>query len=320
MTRVALIGPPDREELVRLSIRLEERSAEGVILDSRRDPEINLAPGMESACGIDLSGIRAAYVVDLGLKRPIVKKENGELDLEASREALYSSRRHFSAWNSLLARLAMRCLVVNPPHTHDLHSLKPWEAAVYAREGLRVPMTVSTSDPGALMDLPVTTPGGWIHKGMVGGYDYTEEFTAPESLGDARDKLESGPRMIQERINGDNVRAFVLGGEMIGAAEVITQSGEETDSRRGDIRVRRIDLPDEAARTAVAATQRWGMFFAAVDFMVDATTKQYFVLECNSAPFFVNFERMTGIPVAGRLADYLIGRRPPTSMLGDNGR
>jgi len=118
--------------------------------------------------------------------------------------------------------------------------------------------------------------------------------------------------MIQERINGDNLRAFVLDGEMIGAAEVITRGGSETDSRRGDIRVRRVDLPEEASKAAVAAARRWGMVFAAIDFMVDARTGRHYILECNSAPFFVNFERATGLPITARLAEYLARRRPQT--------
>ena len=86
-------------------------------------------------------------------------------------------------------------------------------------------------------------------------------------------------------------------------------SGEETDSRRGDIRVRCVELPDEAARAAVATAERWGMIFAAVDFMVDARTGRHIILECNSAPFFVNFERFTGLPITSRLAAYLARER-----------
>lgn len=310
MMRVGLIGPSDREELNRLAIRLEERSAEGVILDSRKDPAIRIAGGKESACGVDLTGFHAFYVADLGLPRSVVKREDGEPDIEASARALSASRRHLVAWNTLLARLATRCPVVNPPHTHDLHSLKPWEMSVYARCGFPAPVTISTSDAQALLELPGDPPGGFIQKGMAGGYGYTESFTPPESLDEARELLRSGPVMIQERIEGENVRAFVLDGEMIGAAEVITRDKDETDSRRGDTRIRRVELPEEAARVAVAAASHWGLLFTAVDFMADARVRRHVILECNSAPFFVNFEKMTGIPISSRLADYLVGRGP----------
>ena len=38
--RIGLIGPPDRDEIVRLAICLEERGADPVILDPRLDPGI----------------------------------------------------------------------------------------------------------------------------------------------------------------------------------------------------------------------------------------------------------------------------------------
>ncbi len=309
MIRVGLIGPADREELIRLSIRLEERSAEAVILDSRRNPEIRLTPDSESAYGVDLSELSAFYVADLGLPSPVVRGEKGELDLEASAEALVHSRRHLAVWNALLARLATRCPVVNPHQTHDLHAVKPWEVTAYIQKGLPVPVTVATSDPGALMEMPEDPPDGWIRKGMVGGYDYTEEYAPPGSIDEAEELLRLGPAMVQERIMGENLRAFVLDGEMIGAAEIISRAGDETDSRRGDLRVRRVELPDEASRAAVAAAERWGMIFAAVDFMVEARTGRHVILECNSAPFFVNFERATGLPITSRLAEYLARRR-----------
>ena len=309
MIRVGLIGPEDRDEMVRLSIRLEERGAEAVILDGRKDRTIRITPDGESACGVDISDFSAFYVADLALPSPIVQKENGEPDVEESVKALYHSKRYMASWNALLARLEARCTVVNPYRTHDLHALKPWEMSEYSRLGLPIPVTFSTSDADVLMDSPDTRYGKWINKGMVGGYDYTEAYDPPESIEAAREKLLGGPLMVQERIMGDNLRAFVLDGEMIGAAEVITDSGGETDSRRGDLRVRCVDLPDDAARVAVEAAGRWGMIFAAIDFMVDARTGRYIILECNSAPFFVNFERYTGLPITSRLAAFLARKR-----------
>ena len=115
--------------------------------------------------------------------------------------------------------------------------------------------------------------------------------------------------MVQEFVEGDNVRAFVLGGEVIGAAETVSFEGAATDSRRGEIRVSRVTLPEEAARTAVRAAALWGMPYTAVDFMRDEASGRYLLLECNSSPFFVNFERRSGCDISGRIADYLVGRR-----------
>ncbi|MEW6745149.1 MAG: hypothetical protein AB1486_20545 [Planctomycetota bacterium] len=303
--RVALVGPGDREEIRRLAIRLEERGGEALILDSRCHPEIRLAKGTETACGQDLSGLRAVYVADLGIPKPFVKGPDGSLDLAASALALAASRRHLVVWNTLLARLAAQCAVVNPPHTHDLHALKPWEIATYHRLDLPAPVTLATSAPVSLTRPHLRAIAAWIRKGLVGGHGYTEAFELPQTVEKGESLFAGGPLMIQERIEGDNVRAFVLDGTVIGAAEVL-QAGGETDSRRGEARIRRITLPDEAARLAVAAARHWGLLFTAVDFMRVTRSGSYFILECNSAPFFVNFEKLTGIEISARLAEYLL--------------
>lgn len=309
MIRVGLIGPADRDEIRRLAIRIEERGGQPVVLDSRGDPAIRLGGGRVSACGEDLTDLRGVYAVDLGLPAPWVRTPEGTVDPEASRLALSRSRRALAAWNALLEHLSHRIPVVNPPASHDVHFLKPFEVAAYERAGLPAPVTVSTTDPQVLAALRGRFALEWITKGMVGGYTHTETIDLPGEISGARALLRRSPLLVQERIEGDNVRAFVLGGKVIGAAEVIPMSGSEIDSRRGDTRVRRISLPEAAARAAVAAAGRWGMPFSAVDFMRQSRTGEFVLLEANSAPFFVNFEARTGLDISGRLADHLIGRR-----------
>ena len=309
MKRLGLVGPAERAEVKRLAVRVEERGGQPVVLDSRIDPAIRLGRGRIAACGEDLTDVRGVYVVDLQLPSPVVRTSEAEIDREASRRALERSRRVLSAWNTLLEHLARRIPVVNPPASHDLHFLKPFEVAAYERSGLPTPVTVSTTDPRSLVTLGGRIAGGWISKGMVGGYTHTESMDIPSSIEAARDLLRRSPLLVQERIEGDNVRAFVLGEEMIGAAEIIPMTPSEIDSRRGDSRVRRISLPDEAARAAVEAARRFGMAFAAVDFMRQSGTGRFVLLECNSAPFFVNFEARTGLDISGKLVDHLIGRR-----------
>lgn len=309
MRRVGLIGPPDRDELIRLAIRIEERDGEAVFLDSRSDPEIEIAPGSVRACGEVLDDLVAAYVADLGIRPYQVTAEDGGPDQEASRSALSASRRHLATWNALLARLATRARIVNPPVTHDLHGLKAWEAAAYARQGLPVPITVATNDPERLVALAAEHPGKqWITKGLIGGLGYTEAFDPPESAAAAQKIVAGGPILVQEKVEGLNLRAYIVNRELVGAAEIISASGEEIDSRRGLKRVKAVELPEEARRHAVAAAARWGMSFAAVDMIFDPAQDRYVLLECNSAPFYVGFERLTGIDVSSRLAAHLLGR------------
>lgn len=301
--RVGLIGSPEREELQRLALRLEERGAEGVFLDARGDPRIRIAPGRAEACGESLEKLAAFYVADLALA------PSGPADPSPQERArrMRASQQRLVLWNTLLTLLGHRARIVNPPRTHDLHGLKPFEMAAYRRLDLPVPRTLATSSPRALLELP-SEVRAWIQKGMVGGYGYTRAFEPPRDLEEARERLADGPLMVQERIDGVNVRAFVVGGDVLGAAEVIASDPTELDSRRDTARVRRVALPEAAARAALAATRRFGLAFSAVDFMREDASGRHWLLECNSAPFFVEFERQAGVDVSSALADLLCER------------
>ena len=305
--RVGLIGSPEREELQRLALRLEERGSEGIVLDPAQ-AAVELTSGGESAGGQDLARFKAFYVADLRL--PPARDAGGDPELDE--RARRASQRHLVVWNSLLERLARRARVVNPPATWELHALKPWEMAAYRDAGLPAPRTVSTSSPQALVGL--VGAGPWIRKGLVGGYGYTTAFEPPTDVGQARALLAGGPLLAQRRIMGENVRAFVVNGELIGAAEIVSAEGDGVDSRSGPARARRLELPAEAARAALAASALWSLRFSAVDLMRDAASGAYSLLECNSAPFFVNFERLTGIDVSSPLADCLIERRRAATL------
>ena len=210
--RVGLIGSPDREELQRLAMRIEERGSEGVIFDPA-EAALELHSGGESIGGVDLARFKAFYVADLCLPAP----RGAEPDPERDQRSMRASKRHLVAWNALLGRLARRARVVNPPTTWELHSLKPWELARYRAAGLPAPRTLSTSAAAAL-----AAPEGaeqWIRKGMVGGSGYTSSYTPPATEAEAAAELREGPLLIQERVAGENVRAYVVNGERVGAAQ-----------------------------------------------------------------------------------------------------
>jgi glutathione synthase/RimK-type ligase-like ATP-grasp enzyme len=309
MTRIALIGPADREEIQRVALRLEERDAEPVIVDTRLAADLRVESGHESACGVSLADVGGVYVASLGLPEPRVVDAQGVIDVEASRAALAHSQATSAAWRVLLERLARRVPVANPPASYEVHGLKPLEIATYLSRGWRAPATIATDDPSALCDVDLaSTPHGRVRKDLVGGYGYTELFTRPANADEARAALGGSAVMVQERVQGDAVRTFVVGGRVVVAAEILPQGFGEVDSRRGTARVRRIDAPGEVCELSKAIAEQWGMLFAGVDWMRAAGGSEWVLLECNSSPFFVELERRTGADIAGAIADLLLRR------------
>lgn len=313
MTRIALIGPADREEVQRVALRLEERSAEPVVVDTRQPAAIHLDAQRAEACGVSLTGVSAVYVADLGLPGPYATDAEGRVDAPGSRAALARSQATWSAWLTLLARVGRHAAVVNAPATYEVHGLKPFEIASYHALGLRAPTTLSTDDGHALLELAEKPLAhGRVKKDLVGGYGYTEKLAPPSDLAAASAVLRESAVMAQERVEGDAVRAFVVGERVMVAAECLPTTFGEVDSRRGDTRVRRIELPGRVAETSIAVTRHWGMDFAGVDWM--HAGREWVLLECNSSPFFVELERRTGVDIASALADLLLrrARRPRT--------
>lgn len=308
MTRVALIGPSDREEVQRLALRLEERDAEPLLVDTRRPAAIEVGPEGESACGVSFEGVSGVYVADLGLPRPRVADAQGVIDIEGSREALAHSQATWASWRLLLERLARRAAVVNPPASYDVHGLKPFEIAEYLGRGWRAPDTLATDDAAALLALDERgARHGRVRKDLVGGYGFTERSAAPANLDEARERIGAAALMAQERVEGDAVRAFVLAGRVLVSAQILPQDYGEIDSRRGSSRVRRIELDGELCEISKAVAEHWKMSFAGVDWMCGADG-EWVLLECNSAPFFVEFERRTGADIGSALADHLLRR------------
>ncbi len=304
--KIALIGPTDRPEMVRLSIRIEERGSTPVVIDPRGDPPIRLEAGSEHVGDVSFEAVRAVYVADLGLGGVEARRPEGAIDAEASLARIEASRRRLAAWNALLERLGRRMPVVNPPATHDLHGLKPWETAGLEALGIPTPGGVATSDPEALFDPPESASGGWIRKGLVGGRGYTETFEKPASPEAAAAVIEeAGAVLVQERVLGPDLRVFVFDGEVLGGAEIVSRAGNATDNRRGEKRFRRLTIPDDVAEASIAAARRWGLIFTAIDWMRDEVTGGHRLLEANSAPFFATFERLTGVDVSTRLAEGL---------------
>jgi len=166
-----------------------------------------------------------------------------------------------------------------------------------------VPRTVATNDPAAVVELARGVGGNVVYKPVAGG-GLCRRATA-EDLGEDRLRsLAAAPVLFQEEVVGRNVRAYVVGGRVVAAYEIVS---DQVDYRGSETSVVAIPLPDaedEACRTAAAAC---GMPFSGID-LKRRPDDTFAVLECNPSPMFAAIERRTGPPLVGEaLADLLVG-------------
>ena len=120
---------------------------------------------------------------------------------------------------------------------------------------------------------------------------------------------------------GRDVRAFVVGGRVLGAIERWAVDGDwRTNVARGGS-ARAFELPSEWERLALAAAAAVGADYAGVD-LLPSRDGTVFVLEVNAIPGWQGLQRATGLDVAGAIVDQLertLGERGPGNRTAGRG-
>lgn len=104
-----------------------------------------------------------------------------------------------------------------------------------------------------------------------------------------------------EEAGGKDIRAFVVGGEVIGAMERSGQEGEfRSNLHKGGV-AKSIELNQKEKAVAVEATKLHGLTVAGVDMLM--SSRGPLVVEVNSSPGLQGIERATGVDIAGKIIE-----------------
>jgi hypothetical protein len=109
----------------------------------------------------------------------------------------------------------------------------------------------------------------------------------------------------QHYVKGDTVRCYVLDDELIASA-VVHHSGS-VDSSVNQTGIEVITLPRETVNMLRYTAGLLGLCFCGIDLIREADTGEYFVIDVNISPMFVNFARQSFIDIPAMIADCLIG-------------
>jgi RimK family alpha-L-glutamate ligase len=196
--------------------------------------------------------------------------------------------------------------VVNSPRTIERTVDKFWTSALLEQCGVPTPETIvcetaeeATAAFRALGDVIVKPLFGSMGLGMVRVSDEEMAFRVFRTIEQIR-----GVYYLQRTIEHDGVdiRAFVLGGRVLGAIER-RSAGWRTNLARGGT-ARSVALPDDLSALAVRAAAAVGADYAGVDLLTGNDGTAY-VLEVNGIPGWKGLQEATGLDVAGRLVDFL---------------
>jgi RimK family alpha-L-glutamate ligase len=204
--------------------------------------------------------------------------------------------------------------VVNSPRTIERTVDKLWTTALLDQAGLAVPETVVCEHPDealaafrAFGDVIVKPLFGSMGLGMVRVTTEEMAFRVFRTLETLR-----GVYYVQRAIDhaGCDVRAFVVGGRLLGAIErSAPAAGWKTNLARGG-RARAVALEPERADLAVAAAGAVGADYAGVD-LLPARDGRVYVVEVNGIPGWRGLQEVTSIDVAAAIVGHVLGRVAP---------
>jgi len=209
----------------------------------------------------------------------------------------------FTAW---LAETELH--VVNRPNAHLTNSLKPAHYAWLQESGFLVPASLTSEDPRRIADF--VAAGRSVVKPLCGARATTREVTVAELQ---RLAVTEGPILVQRLIEGDDVRAHVVGDRVIAcrfSSTAIDYRSDRAASRSA------VDIPAELARQLVSATAQQGLSFAGWDFKVDRDGT-YWCLECNPMPGYTFYDRVCDGAISDALIDELSSPGKPGPPAND---
>jgi ATP-grasp ribosomal peptide maturase len=205
---------------------------------------------------------------------------------------------------------------INHPSALADCEYKPRQLSVAQTVGLRVPATIVTNAPDEVRRF-AAEQGAIIVKSLAkpiiaeaGSQKaiWTRRVTAPELVDLAG--LELTTHLFQEWIpKAYEVRMTVVGKRdfavTIHAHSAAARIDWRTDYEALTYEV--IDCPTEVSKRAHTFLSAAGLSYGVFDFIVTAGTEDYVFLECNAAGQWGWLAQECGLPIAGAIADELIG-------------
>jgi len=307
---VVIVGPADDAHVVGVSQRVRTLGAEPLLLDAGRFPSC-----LRVTLGEDLDDVRidgthvrpsAVYVRNVGAGA-LHAASNADCDSAADRfQHWLVGRERADVLTAMLSRWEHGGVPIYNGLAASPRMTKPFQLALLKEAGLPVPATRWTNDPGEVRSFAA---GARVAYKPVSGGAATRELEADDLAPSRLDLLSRSPVTFQSLLPGDDIRVYVLDGEVIAAIHIVSGA---LDFRGHEQRCVRIELPMTVRQQCIRAAQVVGLRFTGMDLKRDSAGTLRF-LELNSSPMFLGFDARAGTDIAGCLATRLVSWLPGTS-------
>lgn len=309
---VLLVGTTKREELCLLRDEVKRLGGDIILAEITDWPGASLTMEPDNSRAVvdtpfDIKEIDGGYFQAPALFRPTFLGRNEFVEaVEDVIPALHRLRDHRSLFESLCRTLETNDVPVLPRlHNHRLQHRKPWQLYRFEQHSLQVPDTVFTNEPDRLREF-YDQHDRVIYKPVSKGaqpQELTEDDLTEERLG----RLSNAPIQLQEFAPGNDVRVYVLDGEVIGAIRYESDAFSfKVDMANGQsVSVSSASISESVEETAVSAVSAVDLRFGAAD--IRSSSEGHALLEVNEAPAFAGADLEGDQDIAGAIADFLLG-------------
>jgi len=300
--RIGLIGHRGDAQLSRLIDELARRQAVPVPFDLTDLPAYVAChwEGESLRFGeLDLASLHAVYGRTALFPQPTFAPG---VPAEQAERVTFPVRESGALMNALVAELERRMPVVNPTASLRYHGMKPFMYRALRQAGVPVPEFAVGSDLAAAARFVHRLGEQVVVKPLMGGEVLLADLAY---LAAHHREVDRRPLLLQRRILGRSLRAYVVAGQVVAAAWMI--HGPAVDWRSDLEEIRPVELQAAAARACCCSATALGLLFAAVDLEEEGGAGGApWVIDVNPGPMFAGFEIRSGLDVAGPLAGLLV--------------
>lgn len=312
---VLLIGPEVLSEMTVLADAVRSRGSEPLLKSVLDWPGETLVftPGSDDAVlgsSFEYDDVEGVFVhVHALFRTKGVSRFDGFEIEENVQRGLTRLKEHRSVFESLWRTFESRGIPVLPGSPNGyLDQHKPWQLEQFERNGVPVPDTVITNDPQTVESF-CEERERVIYKPVATSAAPAE--VSEEDLEKSRlERLAASPVLFQEFVPGDDLRVYVLDGEVVGAtryeSEQFSFKLDQLDGKQ--VEPEPATVSDEVAEIALRAADAVDLTFGAAD-VRRRPDGGHALLELNQTPAFAAADTYADQRVADAIADYLTDDR-----------
>lgn len=309
---VLLLNAGGEPETELLADAVEDRGHEAIACDLTQwpgDAPLTIHAGSNKAIfGSEFryEDITGAYVNCHRMFRPFEPTFRDQLK-EDFMPALYQLQEYQGMFEGLCRILEQHKVSLLPKlENQRWQDQKPGQIQYFKTLDLPVPDTLFTNDSDEVRTF-YESHDRVIFKSVTRGgtpHEMTDEDVTPERL----ENLATAPVQFQEYVEGEDLRVYVLEGEVIGATQYVSDTENfsfKIDQKEGkEVSIESVTISDDIVDTVTRATEKSGLTYGAVDVRRQADGT-HALLELNEVPKFAAADLDAGNDVAGALADFL---------------